>query len=62
MHETAKRLREALHPDDWIIAAATLRFVASSWAVDPDSFGDNEKDYRNTLRDIAQDVEIRLDN
>lgn len=60
MDEIAKRLREVMHPDGWVIAAETLRFVASSWAADPDSFGDSEKDYRNTLRDIAEEIEEGL--
>jgi hypothetical protein len=36
-----------------IVQAAVLDLAASDWAADPDSWGDNEKDYRNELRDRA---------
>lgn len=38
-------------------AARALEEAASDWAADPDSWGDNEKDYRNELR--ARAAEIR---
>lgn len=34
-------------------AARALEDAASDWAADPDSWGDNEKDFRNELRDRA---------
>lgn len=33
--------------------AQVLRDAADAWAADPDAWGDNEKDYRNELRDRA---------
>jgi phage terminase Nu1 subunit (DNA packaging protein) len=35
------------------VEAAVLRRAADDWAADPNSWGDNEKDYRNELRDRA---------
>jgi hypothetical protein len=52
---------------DWLmvkfgrkVAAEALRQAADDWAEDPDAWGDNEKDFRNELRDRA-DVLERLD-
>ena len=52
-----------LRPDDagsatfdaWLAAhdAQVLRDAADAWAAAPDAWGDNEKDYRNELRDRA---------
>lgn len=33
--------------------AEALREAAADWAANPDAWGDNEKDYRNELRDRA---------
>ena len=38
-------------------AARALDLAASDWAANPDTWGDNEKDYRNELR--ARAAEIR---
>ncbi|WIB65806.1 hypothetical protein [Curtobacterium sp. MCBD17_040] len=41
-------------PADIIRAQAqVLRDVADEWAANPEAWGDNEKDYRNELRDRA---------
>ena len=34
-------------------AAAALESAAADWAADPDSWGDNSKDFRNTFRERA---------
>ncbi len=42
-----------LNRHDAFVAARTLRTAASDWAADPEPWGDNDKDYRNELRDRA---------
>lgn len=34
----------------------TLVFIVSEWRNNPDAFGDNEKDYRNALLEIAEGI------
>lgn len=34
--------------------AAHLKNAADEWSADPEPWGDNEKDYRNELRDRAE--------
>ena len=36
--------------------AALIESLADEWAADPDAWGDNDKDYRNELRDRAQQI------
>ncbi|MGW8431057.1 hypothetical protein ACWGJ9_08035 [Curtobacterium citreum] len=38
---------------DAFVAARALRTVADDWSADPASFGDNDRDARNELRDRA---------
>lgn len=55
---TAK-VADAILASPWLavhdaeVKAAALEKAAADWAADPDSWGDNEKDYRNELRDRA---------
>jgi hypothetical protein len=39
--------------------AAHLKRAADEWSADPESWGDNDKDYRNELRDRADDLLTR---
>lgn len=43
---------------EWVRAhdAALIESLADEWAADPDAWGDNDKDYRNGLRDRAQQI------
>lgn len=50
---TADERATALARHDAEVAARALRDAATSWAEDPDSVGDNDKDARNWLRDRA---------
>lgn len=38
------------------VGANALYDAADDWAANPDSWGDNEKDYRNELRDRADRI------
>ena len=37
-------------------AAAALESAATDWAADPAAWGDNDRDYRNTLRERADAI------
>ena len=45
--------RRWLKAHDAEVTATALESAAKDWAEDPDSWGDNDKDYRNELRDRA---------
>lgn len=42
--------------------AHALRAAAEEWAADPDSWGDHDRDYRNTLRERATDLDGKTSN
>ena len=44
---------QSLAKHDAEVAATALESAAKDWAEDPDSWGDNDKDCRNVLRDRA---------
>jgi hypothetical protein len=37
-----------------------LRDLVTDWRRDPESWGDNEKDYRNHILDVAQELDELL--
>ena len=45
-------------PAEWVRNhdAALIESLADVGAADPDAWGDNDKDYRNELRDRAQQI------
>jgi len=54
MTDIIKTLRNKYNSRERVIIADALADIIKAWREDPDSFGDNEKDYRNTLAEVAE--------